>query len=89
MSRRVFLGVTSANQGLMCLAQGDNTVTPVRLEPATPLSRVKHSTTEQLPSLNYGVFLALKAVLTLANGADTDEMQHCACCISSGSSLFA
>ena len=33
------------------LAQGHNTVTPVRLEPATPRSRVKHSTTEPLCSL--------------------------------------
>ena len=29
----------------MDLAQGHNTVTPVRLEPAAPRSRVKHSTT--------------------------------------------
>ena len=29
----------------MCLAQGHNTVTPVRLEPASPLSPAKHSTT--------------------------------------------
>ena len=27
-------------------------MTPVRLEPAVPRSRVKHSTTEPLPSLN-------------------------------------
>ena len=32
----------------MCLAQGHNTVEPVRLEPAAPWSRVKHSTTEPL-----------------------------------------
>ena len=32
------------------LAQGHNTVTPVRLEPAAPRSRVKHSTTEPLRS---------------------------------------
>ena len=32
-------------QGLMCLAQGHNAVSPVRLEPATLGSRVKHSTT--------------------------------------------
>ena len=32
----------------MCLAEGDNAVPPVRLEPATPWSRVKHSTTELL-----------------------------------------
>ena len=36
---------------IMCLAQGHNTVTPVRLVPAAPLSRVKHSTTEPLGSL--------------------------------------
>ena len=35
----------------MCLAQGHNTVTLVRLEPAAPRSRVKHSTTEPLRSL--------------------------------------
>ena len=34
----------------MCLAQGHNTVTPVRLGPAAPWSRVKHSTTEPLCS---------------------------------------
>ena len=28
----------------MCLAQGHNTVTPVRLKPAAPRSPVKHST---------------------------------------------
>ena len=45
---RVYLGWTSAKLGLMCLAQGYNTVTAVRLEPAAPWSRVKHSTTEPL-----------------------------------------
>ena len=35
----------------MCLAQGHNAVTPVRLEPAALRSRVKHSTTEPLRSL--------------------------------------
>ena len=39
MQRRVLLG-------LMCLAQGHNRVTSVRLETAAPWSRVKHSTTE-------------------------------------------
>ena len=34
----------------MCLAQGQNTVTRVRLEPAAPRSQVKHSTTEPLCS---------------------------------------
>ena len=31
MSEQFFLGWTSAKQGLMCLAQRHNTVTPVRL----------------------------------------------------------
>ena len=35
----------------MCLAHGHNAVTLVRLEPAAPLSRVKHPTTEPLRSL--------------------------------------
>ena len=43
-------GDTSTNQGFMCLTQGHNAVTPVRLKPATPWSQVKHSTTEPLPS---------------------------------------
>ena len=51
MSGRVFLSWTSTKQGLMCLAQGHSTMTPLRLEPATPLYRVKHSTTEPLRSL--------------------------------------
>ena len=46
----VFLGWTSTKLGLMCLAQGHNPVTPVRLEPAAPRSRVKYSTTEPLRS---------------------------------------
>ena len=40
----VFLSRTST----MCLVQRHNAVTPVRLEPATPRSRVKHSTTEYI-----------------------------------------
>ena len=34
----------------MCLAQGHDAVTPVRLEPAARRPRVKHSTTEPLRS---------------------------------------
>ena len=51
MLGRVFLGRTSTKQGLMCLAQGHNTVMPVRPEPGNTRSRVKHSTTELLHSL--------------------------------------
>ena len=35
---------------MSCSRTGDNAMTPVRLEPAAPLSRVKHSTTEPLRS---------------------------------------
>ena len=49
-SGRVFLGLTSTKLGLICLAQGHNAVMPVRLKPAALRSRVKHSTTEPLPS---------------------------------------
>ena len=36
----------------MCLAQGHNAVTPVRLEPMAPRFRVKNSTTESLRCLS-------------------------------------
>ena len=51
MSGSVFLGWTSTKQGLVCLAQGHNALTPVRLEPAALPSLVKHYTTEPLCSL--------------------------------------
>ena len=39
----------------MCLAQGHNTVTPVRLRPTTPWYQVKHSTIGPLRShCNFG-----------------------------------
>ena len=38
-------------QWLMCISQGHNAVTPVRLEPATFRSQNKHSTTEPMRSL--------------------------------------
>ena len=49
----------------MCLAQGHNTETLVRLEPAAPQSRVKHSTTEPLCSL--------KMLVRIANRGDPDR----------------
>ena len=51
MSRRVYPSWTGTKQGLMCLAQRHNAVTPVRLEPTALQSQVKHSTTEPLCSL--------------------------------------
>ena len=55
----VFLGWTSTKQGSMCLAQGHNATTPVRLKLSTDWSRVKHSTTEPLHSH--------KTICTLSN----------------------
>ena len=52
MLGQVFLGRTSTKQGLTCLAQGHKAMMQVSLESTTPLSRVKHSTTELLCSLD-------------------------------------
>ena len=49
-SGQVYLGWTSTKQGLMCLAQGHNAVTQMRLKPRALRSWVKHSTTEPLRS---------------------------------------
>ena len=46
MSGWVFLGLTNIKQKKMCPTQGHNAVTPVRLEPTTPGSRVKRSSNE-------------------------------------------
>ena len=46
MSGLVLLGWTSTKQTKKCLAQRHNAVPPVRLKPATPPSRFKHSTIE-------------------------------------------
>ena len=51
LSEWVFLGCTK--QRITCLAQGHNTVPPVRLEHATPRSTVQHSTTESLRPLRH------------------------------------
>ena len=48
----------------MCLAQGHNAVTPVRLKPAAPLSRVKHSTTV-LPSTQIDKTKVFKTISSL------------------------
>ena len=58
MSGRVFLGLTSTKQRIKCLAQGYNAVAPVRLKPTTPLSRVKHSTTEPPRSIWFIIDMA-------------------------------
>ena len=43
---------TNTKLALVCLAQGHNAVTPVRLVHAAPRSQVKHSTTEPLCSIS-------------------------------------
>ena len=61
MSGQSFLGLISTKLGLMCLAQGHNALTPVRLEAAALLSGVKHSTTEPLHShAKYGKWITKK-----------------------------
>ena len=44
---------------IKCLAEGHNTGSPVRLEPATHRSRVQHTTTEQLPSSSNGLSITI------------------------------
>ena len=68
----------------MCLAQGHKTVTPVRLEPADPRSRVKHSTTEPLCSLYKTICLGLayahgKFKVPSANGLGDAQLQEIHC----------
>ena len=48
-------GGSSWVERVLSKAQGHNTVTPVRLEPAAPWSRVQHSTTEALCSHKHTV----------------------------------
>ena len=56
MGLKSWIETVSTKPGLMCLAQGHNTVTPVRLEPATSRSQDKHSATEPLLSLILSAF---------------------------------
>ena len=83
---RVFLGRTSTKLGLMCLAQGHNAVTPLRLEPAAPRSRVKHSTTEPLRShSSYGTQVARNSIIwastreNLSSGVCEQQSRRPAC----------
>ena len=55
----------------MCLAQGNNAVPPVSLKPATPRSRVEHSTNEPLPKddgLTICILVTHKCVLWQTHG---------------------
>ena len=60
----------------MCLAQGQNTVMLVRLEPAALRSRVKHSTTEGLRS---PIQWVNHTVQSLNNAPGDKIFQYCTC----------
>ena len=75
--------VQCTKQRIKCLAQDHNTVPPERLEPATPQSRVKHPTTEQLcwthcdmrkPTLWLCVTRSLRSAKA---SAQSDQILHC------------
>ena len=57
----------------MCLAQGHNTMTPVRLKPTTPQFRVNHFTTELLRSH----FLLQHLLLSWASGFSIEPATNC------------
>ena len=54
----------------MCLAQGHNTVTLVKLEPVAPPSRVKLSTTEPLSHCAPPILLLQRAGQALPNARE-------------------
>ena len=58
---------------LMCMAQGHNAVPPVRLQPATLRSGVKHSATEPLRYILY-ILLNLGIVFSFENRVDPDQL---------------
>ena len=63
----VFLGWTSTIKArINALAQGHKAVMPMRLEPAAPRSRVKHSTTEPLHTLKSYVWVS-ESIINLKN----------------------
>ena len=52
-------------------------MTPVKLKPAAPWSRVKHSTTEPLPSpISNLKCISIHEDFVLANSVEPDEMPH-------------
>ena len=59
----------------MCLAQGYNVVTPLRLEPVGHRSRVKHSTTEPLRS-NSGLLILMHGVISLSDTRSYNNYYH-------------
>ena len=62
----------------MCLAQGQNPVMPVRLEPTTHWSRVKHSITEPLHSLLKQLTFLNNTMQSLYNAMfEVHRNEHC------------
>ena len=61
----------------MCLAQGHNTVTPVRLAPAPCQSQVKHSPTEPLLSLQIAFKINLLEIHRNHEGYSTSTRFCC------------
>ena len=63
----------------MCLAQGHNAVMRVRLEPAALWSRVKHSTTESLGSLQIPVIYLSNYIAIPSNKFNKDIKTDVSC----------
>ena len=69
----VFPSWTSTKQRIKCLAQGNNSVPPVRLKPATPRSRVKHYTTEPPRSIVAQCHYWYGIIVQMKNNVDPDK----------------
>ena len=59
----------------MCLAQGHNAMTSVRLEPAASRSRVKHSTSEAL--LSHNMLICSAGNVAMIQADDRVSRQNC------------
>ena len=70
------MGRTSTKLGLMCLAQGHNAVTLLRLQPTALQSRVKHSTTEPLGVLSPQRVSTYHTLEHQSMGVDEDSCQN-------------
>ena len=57
----------------ICLGQGHNKVTPVRLKPMVIRSRVKHSTTEPLRSLGPDIKVKVNYIHVTGQSAKNNE----------------
>ena len=62
----------------MCLAQGHNAVTPVRLKPVAPRSLVRHFTTEPLRSLNMSA-TCMSMLGMVGRGPPVENLENLEC----------